>query len=163
MAGSAIWGTGARAQPAQDGTNRKLEQLMLSSWSHSYKLLKRASETARDEGCETKTLPFFKLIRSEVYPAYIKPGEHINHRFVYALCPAQLGQPLPAEIDKRILHAGRALFSTRKAGYMLRPGTWADDDEIEVPSDSDRGIYEVQIEIILQGSRFDTNAEFHIE
>lgn len=139
------------------------EDLLRSGAGRGNKLLKMTAETVRDEGCRTLQLPFLRLVGSEVYPARAAPGRTLNHRMIYALCPARPGTTLTATLTKRLFSSDRLILDEPNTRYQFRPGTWADDDEIVVPLSAPKGKYTMEIEIALGTVTQSTRAEFSIE
>jgi hypothetical protein len=142
---------------------RRIGQLVHASRGPGNKLLKLSAETAQDESCAGRRLPFFRLIGSEARPSRVKSGERFNHRFTYAFCPRQGGETTTVRLTKRIAHAGRTILADTEARYLLRPGTWADDDDIEVPPEAAPGRYTVRIEVVYRKAVSRTQAEFQVE
>jgi hypothetical protein len=142
---------------------RKAAQMTPAGRGRGNKLLKMTAETIQAEDCAIKQLPFFRLVASEVHPEQIRPGGSFNHRFAYALCPRAPGETARATLTKRISYAGAVVLSDAEASYLLRPGTWADDDVIEVPANAPKGRYTVEIEITLDQAAHRTHADFLVD
>jgi hypothetical protein len=142
---------------------RKAAQMTSAGRGRGNKLLKLTAETIQAEGCVGKRLPVLRLIASEAHPARIRPGGSFNHRFTYALCPRAPGETATASLTKRISYGGGVVIDDTEAGYLLRPGTWADDDVIDVPANAPKGRYTVEIEITLDQAVQRTHVDFLVD
>ena len=127
------------------------------------KMLKTSAETIRDEGCQDRPLPYFRLVASEIHPSNVRDGESFHHRFIYALCLQPNGRNLTGRLTKSIFYDGRPIHTEVQSGYRLRPGTWADDDEIEVPVDAPIGSYEISITVFIGKRKYDLRSDFKVD
>jgi hypothetical protein len=152
----------AAAAPAP-AVDPALEQALRSGAGRGNKLLKMTADTVRDEGCRTRTLPFLRIVGSEVRPTRVAPGATVSHRLTYALCPASPGVAVIAILTKRILSSGRVIVDEPNPSYRLRPGTWADDDQIEIPASAPAGRYTMEIDLVLGDVTQRTYADFQVE
>ncbi len=158
----AAMGGGAMAA-GETSFDIELQQLLRSGVGRGDKLLKMTAETVRDEDCAARSLPYLRLIGSETYPSRATPGQTINHRLTYALCPDTSGAPLVASLTKRLFSPDQLILSEPNPNYQFRPGTWADDDQIEIPATARKGRYTIEVEIAVGPLTQRTQAEFSIE
>jgi hypothetical protein len=142
--------------------DRKVGQLIHYNRGRGNKMLKSAADTVSAESCQSRRLPFFRLISSEVHPPHVKGGESFNHRFTYALCPKWGGKLVNGRLTKLIAHGGDTILAETKEEYPLQPGTWADDDDIQVPPNAPKGQYTIGIEIVVNGIASHAESEFQI-
>lgn len=130
---------------------------------HGLKLLRKLDRTVAEERCAEQPLPFFRLQGSDSHPARLPAGESFSHRFSYVLCPAMGRTTYRARLAKRITAGTAVALQQENPDYELRPGTWADDDEIKVPKGAPAGTYTVVIEIRLEGRTYRSESPFVVE
>jgi hypothetical protein len=118
-------------------------QLAPAGRDSGHKLLAQLATTASSEGCADRQLPFFRVVDSDVYPMRLSPGGRVSHRLVYALCPAGSGGEATATITRELRGNGAVLLADKVEAFRLRPGTWASDEELQVPPNAVAGRYVV--------------------
>ncbi len=80
----------------------------------------------------------------EVIPKWVFPGEDINHRIRYALCPYIPSGTLKGQIIRTILFKGEAMFKD-VTNYEFKPGAWTVDVFIDIPYNAQAGVYAVDV------------------
>jgi hypothetical protein len=78
----------------------------------------------------------------------IRPGEALNHRFVYSLCPARGSQRLPVQLRTTIRRGSDRIVSEVVPGFALKAGQWTVDAKIEVPPAAPAGFYNIETNLI---------------
>jgi hypothetical protein len=141
----------------------RLEQLLPPGRGSGHKLLARLAATAGTEGCASRELPFFRVIESNVLPERLAPGGRFSHRLVYALCPADPDSLLTATVTRELRGSAGVVVADRADGFRLRPGTWASDQELEVPPNTSPGRYAVNTTVTFGGRVWTEQTDLLIE
>lgn len=140
-----------------------LDQLLPPGRGSGHKLLARLAATESIEGCESRGLPFFRVIESNVIPARLPPGGRFSHRLVYALCPAGPDSQPTATVTRELRGGGEVVLTDRADSFRLRPGTWASDEELAVPPNTDPGRYTVNTTVTFGGRVWTEQTDLLIE
>ena len=140
-----------------------LEQLLPPGRGSGHKLLAQLAATESVEGCDSRELPFFRVIESDVVPARLPPGGRFSHRLVYALCPAGPDAPLTATVTRELRGGTGVVLADRTDGLRLRPGTWASDEELAVPPSTDSGRHTVTTTVNFGGRVWTAQTDLLIE
>ena len=140
-----------------------LEQLLPPGRGSGHKLLAQLAATESVEGCDSRELPFFRVIESDVVPAWLPPGGRFSHRLVYALCPAGPDAPLTATVTRELRGGTGVVLADRTDGLRLRPGTWASDEELAVPPSTDSGRHTVTTTVNFGGRVWTAQTDLLIE
>ena len=109
------------------------------------KLATLPEDVADEYGCARVRKPFVRLERVEIKPDRVRAGGAVNHRLVYALCPAGSTEVVRGALETRVLHAGRTLLRDRQPRYELKPGRWIVDATIEIPESAKTGVYAIEV------------------
>jgi hypothetical protein len=118
------------------------------------KLAALPERVADEYGCARVTRPFVRLERVEVVPDRVRAGGAVNHRLVYALCPARTTDVVRGALVTRVLYAGQTLMSDRQPRYELKPGRWIVDATIEIPATARTGVYAIEVQFEGSSVRF---------
>ena len=158
----------SEAEPPQvamlpPGQAARLEQLLPPGRGSGQKLLVRPSATESIEGCENRELPFFRVLDSSVEPERLPPGGRFSHRVVYALCPADLAAQLLAIVTRQLRGRAGLVLVDQTDGLRLRPGTWASDEELAVPPNTDPGRYNLNTTVTFGDSVWTEETDLLIE
>lgn len=140
-----------------------LEQLLPPGRGSGQKLLARLAATESTEGCDSRELPFFRVIESNVYPARSAPGGRFSHRLVYALCPAGPGSQLTATVTRELRGSAEVVLVDQSDDVRLRPGTWASDEELVLPPNAVPGRYTITSTVTFGGSVWTEQTDLLIE
>jgi hypothetical protein len=129
------------------GPAAALVQLMPPSRSSGLKLLTRLAATESIKGCESRQLPFSRVVESHVYPARLPPGGSFSH------CPLSGWSGL--SIDGNI-YAGaprKCRGAARRQGRRLPapPRNMASDEDLAVPPNNALERYSVNTTVIVGG------------
>ena len=138
-------------------------QLSPAGRDSGHKLLAQLAATASSEDCASRQLPFFRVINSDVYPMRLRAGDRVSHRLVYALCPAGSGGEATATITRELRGNGAVLLADRVEAFRLRPGTWASDEELQVPPTAIAGRYTVNTTVTFGARTWTEQTELLIE
>ena len=109
------------------------------------KLAALPEDVADEYGCARVAKPFVRLERVEVVPDRVRAGGAVNHRLVYALCPARSTDVVRGALETRVLYAGHTLLRDRQPRYELKPGRWIVDATIEIPESAKTGVYAIEV------------------
>ena len=145
------------------GPAARLDQLLPPGRGSGHKLLARLAATESTENCESRQLPFLRVIESDVVPARLAPGGRFSHRLVYALCPADSDAQLTATVTRELLGSAEVVLADKADGFQLRPGTWASDEELAVPLNADPGRYTVNTTVTFGGRIWTEQTDLLIE
>ena len=145
------------------GPAARLEELLPPGRGSGHKLLARLAATASTEGCAARELPFLRVIESNVLPARLAPGGRFSHRLVYALCPAEPAAPLTATVARELRGSAGVVLVDQTDDLRLRPGTWASDEELEVPPNASPGRYTVSTTVTFGGRVWTEQTDLLIE
>jgi hypothetical protein len=133
------------------GPAASLEQLLPPGRGSGHKLLARLEATESIEACDSRELPFFRVLDSNVEPARLSPGGRFSHRLVYALCPAGPASRLTATVTRELRGSAEVVLVDQADALQLRPGTWARDEEFMVPPNTAPGRYIVNTTVVFGG------------
>lgn len=117
---------------------------------------------AEEYDCDRIPRPFVRLESSEIVPDRVSAGGAVNHRMVYALCPARPTDVVRGALETRILHAGRVVVRDRDAQYELRPGRWIVDATVEIPDAASDGVYAIEVVFESKAVRFRDEKTFAV-
>ncbi len=145
------------------GPDALLEQLLPPGRGSGQKLLARLAATQSVEDCGNRDLPFFRVLESNVEPGRLAPGDRFSHRLVYALCPAEPAAQLTATVTREVRGSAGVVLADKADGLRLRPGTWASDEELAVPANTDPGAYTVTTTVLFGGSAWTEQTDLLIE
>jgi len=112
-------------------------------------VLKHPDEVWKAYDCAKKRLPFVRMVKYEILPPEVYPGEEINQHFEYVLCPARPAEVLAGTLYRRIYYKGKVVFEDVTRNFELKPGKWAVDAFIRVPPDASPGVY--YLEVVFRG------------
>ena len=84
------------------------------------------------------------LEEADVIPDRVFPGEEINHRIRYALCPYIPSGTIQGKIIRTVLFKGETVFQDI-TNYEFKPGTWTVDTFINIPYSAQSGVYAVDV------------------
>jgi hypothetical protein len=140
-----------------------LEKLLPHGRGRGHKLLAQLAATASTESCESRQLPFFRVIESNVLPARLVPGDRFSHRLVYALCTAGPDSLLTATVTRELRGSADVVLVDRTDGFRLRPGTWASDEDLAVPPNANPGLYSVNTTVTFGGRVWTEQTDLLIE
>jgi len=108
-------------------------------------LLETPGKIATQYGCARKTQPFATIEEHELLPPRVHPGEELNHRFVYVMCPTRDASVVRGELSRRIYYKGKVVFKDVSKGFEVKPGKWSVDAFITVPSQAEPGVYSLEL------------------
>ncbi len=116
------------------------------------KLLAHPDKVWQEYACAQQKLPFIKIIKYEILPPKLYPGEELNQHFEYVFCPAKPAQVLSGTLYRRIYFKGHIIFEDKTPEFELKPGKWAVDAFIRVPPEAKPGVY--FLEVFFKASKF---------
>jgi hypothetical protein len=99
----------------------------------------------KDYNCDKKQLPFASIEDNEVLPPKIHPGDELNHRFVYVMCPTRDASVVAGNLYRRIYFKGKVLFQDVSKNFEIKPGKWSVDAFITVPLKTEPGVYSLEL------------------
>jgi len=102
-------------------------------------------QVAREYECDHRALPHLELERNEINPTRVRPGDALNHRIVYALCPTAATEVLSGTLTTQVRFKGRIVMRDRVPGYEFKPGRWRVDTFVRLPEDAETGVYALEI------------------
>ena len=115
------------------------------------KLLAHPEAVWEEYHCAQEKRPFLKLVKYEVLPPEVRPGEEVNQHFEYVFCPAKPAQVLKGNLWRRVYFKGKVVFEDLSSGFELKPGKWAVDAFIRIPPEASPGVY--YLEVLFKGPR----------
>ncbi len=118
---------------------------------------------AAEYDCADKVLPHLEIEGSELLPERLRPGEELNHRLIYALCPTEPTEVVRGNLETRIRHKGEAFVIDRITGYELKPGRWVIDAFIELPTDAETGVYALEVAFQSPELSFEESITFAVD
>ena len=127
------------------------------------RLVALPEEVAAEHGCGERSLPHFSLERNEVNPKRVRAGDELNHRMVYAMCPARPTEVIEGTLVTRFRHKGRVLRSDPLSNFEIKPGRWSVDAFIRVPPGAETGVYALEIAFRSSTLRFEESLEFGVD
>lgn len=128
-----------------------ISQIQKSMRKPGEKIIEGPSEVWLAYKCNEKNRPFTILEKNELIPLKIKPGDELNHHFVYAMCPLRPTEVVQGQLFRNILFKGSVILSD-KTNFEMKPGRWQVDAFITVPSDVETGIYALEAVFESQNS-----------
>lgn len=122
--------------------------------------LNTPAEVAADLRCSRRTAAYARFDHGEVLPVRTGAGQEINYRLVYAACPGF--EPQLVGILTRRIAFGREIRLEEKDKFTLKPGRWAIDVFIGVPSQSAPGRYRLEALFESAGLSLRDRQEFEV-
>jgi hypothetical protein len=104
---------------------------------------------SRELACDLRGAPQARSESSEVLPERPRPGREVNHRWVYAACPAS-SEALSGVLTRRVSQRGRTLFEDTE-NVALKPGRWAVDVFVGIPPQALAGTYRLDLRFERRG------------
>jgi hypothetical protein len=99
-----------------------------------------------EQGCGSRKLPFLRLEANELRPATVRPGQVLDHRFIYSLCLPAGRTGLSGTLRTRVYRGRDLILSDGVPNYRVKPGRWTVDANIHVPSGAAEGLYTVRLD-----------------
>jgi len=109
------------------------------------KLLVHPDKVWQEYSCAQKRRPFAQIVKYEILPPELYPGEELNQHFEYVFCPARPAQVLAGTLYRRIYFKGKIIFEDKTPNFELKPGKWAVDAFIRVPPEAKAGVYFLEV------------------
>ncbi len=119
------------------------EKIFRSIREPGEKIIVSPEKTSENYSCPPGRTTFI-LEQAETIPGTVSPGNEINHRIRYAMCPYARSGVLRGEIIRAVSHNGIRLFRD-VTDYGFKPGTWTVDAFIQVPDDAESGLYTLEL------------------
>jgi hypothetical protein len=115
-----------------------------------------------EQRCSTRNLPFLRLDANELRPATARPGQVLDHRFVYSLC-LPVGRPGLSGVLRTRVYRGRDLIlSDSVSNFRAKPGRWTVDANIHVPQGAAEGLYTVRLDFAAGAVSFDDSVRLTV-
>jgi hypothetical protein len=102
-------------------------------------------KVAKQYHCSKRPLPFVAIEESDVLPTKLNPGDELNHRLVYVMCPAKATDVVSGTLHTRILFEGQVIDQDNNA-FKLKPGRWEIVNLFDVQPQALPGVYSFAIE-----------------
>jgi hypothetical protein len=150
-------------EPLEVALPNPLQSVLPRGRSRGDKPLAMLSATSESERCATRSLPYFRLVGSEVSPNEVSPGDRLSHRLVYALCPAPGAGEQRTGVTRKIVRHDNLVVVEETASLAIRPGTWANDDDLMLPRMVTPGRYGVETTLSWGDATWTTRADFVID
>ena len=115
------------------------------------------------EDCENRPLPFLRLDRNEVKPSMVRPGDKMNHRFIYTMCPTTPSEVIRGPLRTTINHEGKPIFRDTAEDFAVKPGAWVVDSTIVIPDSAEPGIYGLEVAFGGRGAQFRNEISFVVD
>ena len=116
------------------------------------KMVVSPEKTSENHSCHPGRTTFI-LELTEVIPNTVSPGEEIDQRIRYAMCPHTPSDKLRGQIIRTVLYKGVSMFKD-VTDYEFKPGSWTVDAFIQVPDDARSGVY--LLEVVVKYSQTTT-------
>jgi hypothetical protein len=120
-------------------------------------------QVAAQYDCEQRNLPFFKIERSEIVPPRVRSGGEFNHRMVTVLCPAHPTEVEAGRLLETIRFRGSLVHRETRDGFEIRPGRWVLDAFVELPAETEPGVYAYELHFEGPHLAFDESWSFVVE
>ena len=117
-------------------------------------------EVAAEYECSGRRLPFVAIESFELVPPRVAAGGEMNHRMVYALCPAAPTEVVEGRLSEQIRFKGALIHREIRERYELRPGRWVVDATVELPGDAEAGVYAYEMEFESGRASFRRSVSF---
>jgi hypothetical protein len=108
-----------------------------------------------EQGCSSRNLPFLRLDANELRPATVRPGQVLDHRFVYSLCLPVGRTGLSGVLRTRVYRGRDLILSDSVPNFRVKPGRWTVDANIHVPQGAAEGLYMVRLDFAAGAVSFD--------
>lgn len=102
-------------------------------------------KVAEQYDCDRRPLPFVEIEKSDLVPTRLEPGEELNHRLVYVLCPAKMTDVMTGTLHTRILFEGQVIDRDDN-DFKLKPGRWEVVNLFDVQAQAQPGVYSFTVE-----------------
>jgi len=106
-------------------------------------------ETAKKRFCSSdQQSGSVSLEDAEVVPTKIFPGEQINHRLRYVVCPFAPAQTVQGKIMRTVKFEEKKIFED-VTEHAFKLGSWIVDASIIVPDEAENGKYILDVTIMV--------------
>ncbi len=133
------------------------EKALIAGRTSGEKLLNTYQDVS--QGKECRDVRGIKVIENGVVPSVVEKGEKINHRIIYLVC-----QPtsIKGSIVRMVKKDGKTLLKD-DTPYEFKPGKWAVDAFIVVPSGVESGSYVFESLIDAGDKKFSNSLPFIVK
>jgi len=115
-------------------------------------LIAAAALVSTETDCmNAKKTPVADFTEQELNPDSVLAGEKFTHRLVYTVCESDPENVIEGTLYRKIYRKSQLLHSEPKP-FTLKPGRWAVNALIEVPTKSKPGSYTLKTEFIGKAS-----------
>lgn len=143
ISSSVLAGCGATANKVQE-----LQQKITKSMRDpGEKMVQSPEKTSSTYSCLPYKRNMLALEEASVIPEMIAPGDEVNQRVRYAMCPYKPSGTIRGKIIRTILFKGTTAFQD-VTDYEFKPGTWTVDAFIDVPSQAQDGVYAMEVVLV---------------
>jgi hypothetical protein len=126
------------------------------------RLLDFPEPVAEEYRCTKRRLPFIEVETSELIPKRMHPGDRLNHRFVYVMCPERVSGVIAGTLHTRIQYRGVTVHSD-SIKKDLKPGRWVVDSFVTLPEQAKTGIYAIEARFVGPKGRFSFHSDFLVD
>ena len=147
----------------QASANHAVERIQFAMRSPGETLETHPKDVWVQENCDERPLPFLRLDRNEVKPSMVGPGDKMNHRFAYTLCPTTPSEVIRGPLRTTINHEGKAIFRDTVDDFAVKPGAWVIDSTIVIPENAEPGIYGLEVSFGGRSAQFKNEISFVVE
>jgi hypothetical protein len=99
----------------------------------------------RDYKCANRERPFVRTESMEVVPDRIKPGDRVNYRLIYVMCPVKPSEVIKTRVSRRMLFKGQQVSVNVNDAFEIKPGRWIVDSFFTLPLNSPVGVYALEV------------------
>lgn len=126
-------------------------------------LIDLPERVAKDYSCDDLPLPHLEVEHSEINPTKVHPGDTINHRMVYALCPEATTDVVTGTLITQVRFKGHIVMRDQSPGFEFKPGRWSVDTFVRLPKDAETGIYALEIRFHEGNVNVDESLTFGVD
>lgn len=126
---------------------QELQKILIMSMRQPGENMVLSTEsTSKNYSCLPYKQTMLILEEADVIPDRVFPGDVINQRIRYALCPYTPSGTIQGKIIRTILFKGETVFQD-VTNYEYKPGTWKVDVFIDIPYNARAGVYAVDVDL----------------
>jgi hypothetical protein len=115
-------------------------------------------QVSKEITCRTRDRPSAEVETMEVLPEVVPPGDRVNYRMVYTMCPLnRFSETLNARATRKIFHNGQEVARNIKDDFTLKAGRWAVDSFFTLPRETPLGVYALEVTLHIANRPIQTH------
>ena len=142
-----VFGFALLALPGFSGCTPLYQRALASMRQPGEQIETSPDQVWDDLECAKRQRPFVRVESMEVVPEMMNPGDRVNYRIIYAMCPLNPSEVVKARVLRKILFKGEQVASNVNDALELKPGRWVVDSFFTLPPESPVGVYSLEVNL----------------